>query len=112
MQSVIDDPRNKQQISGENFVITGWAITDEVGVRKVEISTDGGGTWAPCQIFSNPMPSQVWAFWRYVWINPPRGKHEIQVRATDANGKLQTSSRSGEWPDGATGLHVVSVEVL
>jgi hypothetical protein len=54
----------------------------------------------------------VWAFWRYVWINPPRGKHEIQVRATDANGKLQTSSRSGEWPDGATGLHTVSVEVL
>jgi len=33
------------------------------------------------------------------------------VRATDAKGKLQTSSRSGEWPDGATGLHAVSVEV-
>ena len=112
LQSVIDDPQNKQQISGENFVITGWAITDEVGVAKVEISTDGGDTWAPCQIFSNPMPSQVWAFWRYVWINPPRGKQEIQVRATDANGKLQTSSRSGEWPDGATGLHAVSVEVV
>ncbi len=112
LQSVIDDPQNREQISGENFVITGWAITNEVGVGKVEISTDGGDTWAQCQIFSNPMPSQVWAFWRYVWVNPPRGKHDIQVRATDANGKLQTSSRSGEWPDGATGLHAVSVEVV
>jgi hypothetical protein len=86
-------------------------VTNEVGVAKVEISTDGGATWTPCQIFSNPMPSQVWAFWRYVWANPQSGKHEIQVRATDANGKLQTSSRSGEWPDGATGYHTVTVNV-
>jgi len=112
LQSVIDDPREKAQIAGESFVISGWAVTNNVGVTKVEISTDGGGTWSPCQIFSNPKPSQVWAFWRYVWANPSRGKHEIQVRATDANGKLQTASKSGEWPDGATGYHTVAVEVV
>jgi DMSO/TMAO reductase YedYZ molybdopterin-dependent catalytic subunit len=111
LQSVIDDPREGAQIEGQSFVITGWAITNDTGVAKVELSTDGGDTWSPCQIFSNPMPSQVWAFWRYVWANPPRGKHEIQVRATDANGKLQTSSHSTEWPDGATGYHTVKVEV-
>jgi len=111
LQSVIDDPRDGAPISGQNFVITGWAVTNAVGVAKVEISTDGGATWNPCQIFSNPIPSQVWAFWRYVWANPSPGKHEIQVRATDANGKLQTSSRSGEWPDGATGYHSVTVNV-
>ncbi len=32
-----------QQIAGQSFVITGWAVTNEVGVAKVEISTDGGG---------------------------------------------------------------------
>jgi DMSO/TMAO reductase YedYZ molybdopterin-dependent catalytic subunit len=112
LQSVIDDPRPGGQISGQSFVITGWAITNDVGVAKVEISTDDGHTWSPCQIFSNPNPSQVWAFWRYVWANPPRGKYEIQVRATDANGKLQTASHSTEWPDGATGYHTVSVEVV
>jgi DMSO/TMAO reductase YedYZ molybdopterin-dependent catalytic subunit len=111
LQSVIDDPRQGAQIAGQSFVITGWAITNDTGVAKVELSTDGGDTWNPCQIFSNPMPTQVWAFWRYVWANPPRGKHEIQVRATDANGKLQTSSHSNEWPDGATGYHTVKVEV-
>jgi Oxidoreductase molybdopterin binding domain/Bacterial Ig domain len=111
LQSVIDDPRNQAQIAGQSFVITGWAVTNNAGVAKVEISTDGGSTWSPCEIFSNPMPSQVWAFWRYVWANPPRGKHEIQVRATDGNGRLQTSSHSNEWPDGATGYHTVAVEV-
>ena len=111
LQSVIDDPRDGAPISGQSFVVTGWAVTNSVGVAKVEISTDGGSSWDPCQIFSNPNPSQVWAFWRYVWANPSSGKHQIQVRASDTNGKLQTSSHSGEWPDGATGYHTVAVDV-
>src|SRR6202158_5750508 len=100
LQSVIDDPRNQAQIAGQSFVITGWAVTNNAGVEQVEISSDGVSTLSPCEIFSNPMPSQMWAFWRYVSTNPPRGKHEIQVRATDGNGKLQTASHSNEWPDG------------
>ncbi len=92
-------------------MISGWAVANEAGVTKVEISTDGRRTWNDAPIFSNPMPSQVWAFWKYVWINPPKGTHTIEVRATDGNGKLQTSSSSGEWPDGATGYHEITVEV-
>ena len=111
LQAVIDDPHDRAQISGKNFVVTGWAIANQAGVRKVEISTDGGDTWAEAQIFSNPMPTQMWALWKYVWINPPKGKHTIEVRATDGNGKLQRSSASGEWPDGATGYHSIDVEV-
>jgi len=111
LQSVIDDPRGSEKLAGDSFVVSGWAIANEIGVAKVEISADDGTTWNACQIFSNPMPSQVWAFWRYVWANPPKGKHEIVVRATDANGMVQTSSQSGEWPDGATGYHSVKVEV-
>lgn len=111
LQAVIDDPRDRAQISGTNFVITGWAIANEAGVRKVEISTDDGDTWTEAQIFSNPMPTQMWAFWKYVWASPPKGAHTIRVRATDGNGKLQTSSSSGEWPNGATGYHEVRVDV-
>jgi len=111
LQSVMDDPKTGAQITGANFVISGWAISNEVGVAKVEISTDGGHNWSPCQIFSNPIPSQMWAFWRYVWVNPPSGEQSIQVRATDANGRLQTADHSGEWPDGATGYHTVTVQV-
>ena len=111
LQAVVDDPYDHAHVSGTNFVITGWAISNQVGVRKVEISTDDGESWDEAQIFSNPNPSQVWAFWKYVWMNPPKGKHTIVVRATDANGKLQVSRSSGEWPDGATGYHQVRVEV-
>ena len=111
MQAVVDDPWDHAHLSGTNYVITGWAIANQTGVSKVEISTDDGDTWDQAQIFSNPNPTQVWAFWKYVWANPPKGKHTVIVRATDGNGKLQVSRSSGEWPDGARGYHQVRVEV-
>jgi len=110
-QSVIDDPRDSAHISGKNFVITGYALADAAGISRVEISTDGGRAWQEAPIFSNPNPSQVWAFWKYVWVDPPKGKHTVEVRATDGRGRLQTAARSGEWPDGATGYHSITVEV-
>lgn len=108
--AVLDDPRNQAKISGETFVVTGYAIGDQSGVSKVEISTDGGGHWDQVEIFSNPNPSQVWAFWKYVWKNPLKGKQTLKVRATDGRGKLQSASERGDWPDGATGYH--SIEVI
>src|SRR5262249_1671282 len=110
-RAVIDDPRDAARISGTSFVITGYALADAAGVSRVEVSTDGGQTWRPADIFSNPIPSQVWAFWKYVWVNRPKGKYTIQVRATDGRGRVQTAEHSREWPAGATGYHTLTVEV-
>lgn len=116
-QAVLDDPRNLEKleqakISGGTFVVTGYAIGDKSGVSKVEISTDDGDRWEEVEIFSNPEPSQVWAFWKYVWKNPAKGKHTLKVRATDGHGKVQSSLERGEWPDGATGYHTIEVSVI
>src|SRR5260370_34695198 len=59
LQAAIDDPHDPARVSGTNFVITGWAVANETGVRKVEISTVGGRAWNEEPNFSNPMPSQV-----------------------------------------------------
>src|ERR1700730_3059851 len=67
-QAPIDDPRERAPVSGTNFAISGWAVANQAGVKKVEISTDDGDSWNDAPIFSNPLPSQVWAFWKYVWI--------------------------------------------
>jgi len=112
LRAVVDDPRGAAHISGASFIITGYAVADASGVSRVEVSTDSGRTWQAVEIFSNPLPSQVWAFWKYVWANPPKGKHTLQVRAIDGVGRTQTPERSGEWPAGATGYHTVTVEVL
>ena len=86
-------------------------MTDAAGVARVEISTDGGHAWQQASVFSNPIPTQMWAFWKYVWADAPRGKHTIKVRAIDGAGRVQTSDSSVEWPDGATGYHTLTVTV-
>jgi DMSO/TMAO reductase YedYZ molybdopterin-dependent catalytic subunit len=112
LRAVVDDPHEAARISGASFVITGYAVADASGVSRVEISTDNGRIWQPVEIFSNPLPHQVWAFWKYVWVNPPKGKHTLEVRAIDGGGRAQTAERSGEWPAGATGYHTLTLEVL
>ncbi len=104
LQSVIDDPHEAQQIAGQSFGDYRLGGDQRGGRREKWIfPPDGGSSWNPCQIFSNPMPSQVWAFWRCVGY-PSGGKHEIQVRATDANGKVQPASRSGSGRMGLPGI--------
>jgi DMSO/TMAO reductase YedYZ molybdopterin-dependent catalytic subunit len=108
---IIDDPHNLARITGGTFVVTGYAIGDISGVSKIEFSTDSGGHWEEVEIFSNPHPSQVWAFWKYVWKNPAKGKYTLKARAYDGHGKQQSSTDRGEWPDGATGYHTIEVTV-
>src|ERR1700756_1214252 len=96
-QGIIDDPRNLSRITGDTFVVTGYAIGDTSGISKVEISTDGGSHWQEVEIFSNPNPAQVWALWQFVWKNAPKGKQTLKARATDGRGKLHSSIDSGEW---------------
>ena len=52
----------------------------------------------------------TWRQWMLPW-EATRGRHTITVRATDANGAIQTSDRAEPIPDGASGLHQIVVIV-
>lgn len=110
LRAVVDDPRDAARISGSVFVLTGYAVAGAAGVERVELSFDDA-EWQLVEIFSNPIPSQMWAFWKYVWVDAPKGQHTIRVRAIDREGRVQTAERSGEWPDGITGHHAITVHV-
>jgi DMSO/TMAO reductase YedYZ molybdopterin-dependent catalytic subunit len=111
VSAVIDSPRDGARLSGPRAALFGYAVSNESGVSRVEVSTDGGRTFEPAEIFSNPSP-QVWAFWKYDWSRPARGQHTLQARATDGRGRVQTAARAGSFPSGATGYHTVRVTVL
>jgi DMSO/TMAO reductase YedYZ molybdopterin-dependent catalytic subunit len=111
LRAVVDDPIDGARIEGDTFVITGYALADASGVARVEISLDKGKNWQQASVFSNPIPSQMWAFWKFIWTNPPKGKHQIRVRAMDGRGRVQTAENSGEFPSGATGHHTLAVTV-
>jgi sulfane dehydrogenase subunit SoxC len=61
---------------------SGWGA-----VERVEVSTDGGASWAPAQLGEPPGPA-AWTPWWFDWDAAP-GEHELRVRAYDATGRGQ-----------------------
>jgi sulfane dehydrogenase subunit SoxC len=61
---------------------SGWAP-----VERVEVSADGGSTWADAEVGDAPSRF-AWSGWRYAWDAGP-GEHELVCRATDASGRTQ-----------------------
>jgi DMSO/TMAO reductase YedYZ molybdopterin-dependent catalytic subunit len=56
-------------------------------IERVEVSADGGATWAPADLGDPPGPA-AWAPWSYDW-DAHAGEHELCVRARDATGRTQ-----------------------
>jgi sulfane dehydrogenase subunit SoxC len=62
-----------------------WSANGKI--KKVEVSTDGGGSWRLARL-RDPNPSQAWVRWDVDW-DAPRGNHKLQARATDERGYTQ-----------------------
>jgi DMSO/TMAO reductase YedYZ molybdopterin-dependent catalytic subunit len=80
--------------------LSGWALAGPSGIRRVEVSTDGGVTWRTARLLENRSP-YIWTVWQYHFAPPKAGDYLVRVRATDGNGIVQPESDS-EREDGAT----------
>jgi hypothetical protein len=80
-------------------------------VTQVEVSTDGGGSWAPARLDPDgDRPAWTWRRWWYDWDATP-GRHTLSARATDATGRTQPLSQP--WNRGGFANNLVQrVEVV
>ncbi|WP_322937555.1 molybdopterin-dependent oxidoreductase [Nocardioides bizhenqiangii] len=105
----IDTPKALAELDPGDVVIGGVAWAQERGgVAKVQVQVDGGG-WRD----ANLGPSggdDYWRQWFYRW-QAPSGSHRISARAVSGDGEPQTAARAEPFPDGASGLHEVIVEI-
>ncbi len=108
--SRIDLPGHGSTIKGLHHTIQGLAFAGVRGIKQVEISTDGGESWRPATLEA-PLSPYSWIFWHYDWTVPKAGHYTLLVRATDGTGTLQTSTEQDAAPDGASGLHEITVAV-
>jgi DMSO/TMAO reductase YedYZ molybdopterin-dependent catalytic subunit len=106
----IDVPGHGDRITGLQQKIGGIAFAGLRGIGHVEVSTDGGEQWFPANVAS-PLSPYAWTFWSYDWTVPRPGRHTLVVRATDGSGSVQTSMEQEPSPDGASGLHEITVTV-
>ena len=88
--------------------IAGVSWCQRVGVSKVELSVDGNG-WQAATLGAQDSVD-TWRQWMWHW-KATSGQHTIRVRATDANGVVQTDARAKILPNGATGQQSVVVTV-
>jgi len=98
VKSVIAWPGNDWKLPAARYDVHGFAWTGSGSIRKVEISADGGKTWAPAKLETAPQPFP-WVRWSYSWFAPP-GEYVLMSRATDSTGKSQPSQREPGRKDG------------
>ncbi|TDE57641.1 oxidoreductase [Nonomuraea mesophila] len=108
-QSRIDVPKVGDTLKPGRNTVAGVAWAQHKGVDAVEVRFDGG-EWAQAKLAEVPGPD-TWRQWSIDWDAKP-GEHRIEVRATDASGYTQTDQLAPSAPDGATGWHTITVNVV
>ncbi len=68
--------------------IVGRAWAGRVEIAQVDVSTDGGETWAAAELGDTALGRFAWRAWRFAWDATP-GEHELCCRARDAEGNEQ-----------------------
>jgi sulfane dehydrogenase subunit SoxC len=68
--------------------IVGRAWSGMAEIASVEVSTDGGATWAAAELGDATLGRWAWRSWRFVWDAEP-GEHELSCRARDTAGNGQ-----------------------
>jgi DMSO/TMAO reductase YedYZ molybdopterin-dependent catalytic subunit len=105
--SRIDVPKSFARVrAGTEVPVAGVAWSQDRGIKAVQVRVDGG-TWQEARL-ADADSVDTWRQWVWMW-KPERGGHQLEVRAVDETGYVQTSQRAAIAPNGATGWHSVNV---
>lgn len=115
VKSLIAAPGAGARLGAAPTWIKGVAWTGgDARVTKVEVSTDGGGSWRPATLLGEDRP-YAWRRWQFDWLPPAEGgKATIMARATDDRGQRQPIGEAPWNPSGYqwNAADAVEVEVV
>ena len=90
VKSVVSGPGDGANVKAGKVAVHGAAWAGEADVVKVEVSTDGGVTWAAAQL-GHEQAHYAWRLWNYEW-RAKGGDYAILSRATDSQGRVQPAA--------------------
>jgi DMSO/TMAO reductase YedYZ molybdopterin-dependent catalytic subunit len=102
--SKVEVPAEGDEVAAGEVVVAGTAWIQHTGIGAVDVQVDGG-PWTPATL-GRAANVDTWVQWRAT-VDVEPGDHRVSVRATDADGNVQTSVQADVLPDGATGWHSV-----
>jgi sulfite oxidase len=91
VKSVIAAPADRAKLNPGAQVIQGVAWAGEAEITKVEISSDGGGSWSAAQL-GKDQAKYAWHLWSCNWQPTKSGEYVIFSRATDSQGRTQPAT--------------------
>jgi DMSO/TMAO reductase YedYZ molybdopterin-dependent catalytic subunit len=75
-------------VDASEHVLRGRAWSGWGPIERVEVSADGGATWADASL-GDPVSPYAWLPWTFAWDASATGDFELCTRATDAAGNTQ-----------------------
>ena len=109
-RSLICDPAEGQAVVNGPVRFRGYAWAGENSIATVELSSDGGANWVPCEI-DGRCGRYGWVEWTKS-LQLPNAAREVMVavRATDSAGRTQSwQSRPNRLGYANNGIHVVTL---
>ena len=82
-----DFPSRLRYVEAGRVELMGRAWSGLGTIDRVEVSTDGGASWADASLHA-PIGPWAWRTWSFAWDATP-GEHELLSRATDEAGNVQ-----------------------
>jgi DMSO/TMAO reductase YedYZ molybdopterin-dependent catalytic subunit len=76
-----------RHVAAGRVVLEGRAWSGQAPIERVEVSDDGGATWANAEL-EPALGPYAWSGFRFEWNATP-GEHELCCRGTDAAGNTQ-----------------------
>lgn len=93
-----------------DYRVHGAARSGEAEIAQVEVSTDGGASWAKAKLPNRSEPF-AWRFFEFRWRTPRSpGRQVLMSRATNACGEVQPMERDEDRRDAVIN-HVQPIEV-
>jgi DMSO/TMAO reductase YedYZ molybdopterin-dependent catalytic subunit len=81
--------RDRVVARGAPVVLEGRAWSGRASIERVEVSHDGGATWADAELVDDLPDASAWCGWTFLWDPPSSGAYTVCCRATDATGEVQ-----------------------
>jgi DMSO/TMAO reductase YedYZ molybdopterin-dependent catalytic subunit len=87
---ITSHPDNAPVRANTRTTVAGIAWDGGYGIRSVEVTTDGGKTWAAAKL-GQDLGKYALRTWSYAFV-PVRGKTKVMARATNVIGQSQTAA--------------------
>ncbi len=93
VHSIFVKPEPGEQLrAGKRYQLAGLANDGDSGIKRVEVSKDGGQSWSDAALGPD-LGKYSWRRWQADWTPAAKGTYKFMVRATSNSGETQVTSQ-------------------